>query len=470
MRNSTLLYKYPAFRHDLSIRHHLLMSGEPRRSSRASRPPDRYTPLPPQSQPDRSLLSIETPTIKEEESGPEDQQGINTESEEECISPEQEELLEEDYSTPSLATDDMAPPITEDMQAVIDKAVADAVGAAVTAALAAARLSNSPAPRTDRSSRALTADLAPADNYYLPNLRSGAAFVEPSKIKYPKPPFSDHNGEVKYEAWKMMMKFFLEEHSGNFKDDNTVVRAYFKCTSGEAQLLILQHMNPDYSTDFKTAADVLRVLDDRFHDYNQIQSARRQYNKLEQGNMSYKDFKAKFTHYAVAGGIDNSRFFDDLCEKISPALKRDLRVEKYRMNKDFKTLDEFLSIADRETRNIQADEQALAKKNAANSVAFANDLRPALKKKSSWTSSTAPSGSPIESRSSSPVPLTIARRSSPAPATSLSPSDVTCYHCHKPGHVSPDCPEKRHQQRIDKSVSVMATGKEVGSDEMSGNC
>ena len=74
------------------------------------------------------------------------------------------------------------------------------------------------------------------------------------------------------------------------------------------------------------------------------------------GLMTYNDFRIKFTQLANTRKIDNKRWFKDLYEKISPALKRDIRTEKYKINEDYSRLDEFLAISNREIRNIKAEE------------------------------------------------------------------------------------------------------------------
>src|ERR1700712_976944 len=113
-------------------------------------------------------------------------------------------------------------------------------------------------------SRALTADLQPIPDYYVPVLDPSILRVEPSKVKYPRHAFSDHQGEVQYDAWKMDMKLFIEEFSGNFTNGMDQAKAYFKCTTGEAKTIILEHLDPEFHDQVQSAQDVLRILDQRF--------------------------------------------------------------------------------------------------------------------------------------------------------------------------------------------------------------
>ncbi|CAL3965167.1 unnamed protein product [Diplocarpon coronariae] len=335
--------------------------------------------------------------------------------------------------------------------------IANLVGAAVAAALqnnAAAPSSPSASPRNTRS---LTADLLPPPDYYLPIIRPSVPAVDPHRIKYPQTHFSNHQGEITYNAWKMAMKVFIQEYSGNFTSGEDQITAYFKCTTGEAQNLILQHMDPVFASEFTCAADVLRVLDQRFFDHNYVQSAKLKYSRLTMGSLSYNEFRSKFVTLAMAGKIDQSRWFDDVCEKVSPALKNDLRVEKYKMNNDYTTLDEFLAIADREARNIKQEEAYNARR-VAPAVAFSSkDRVPGILKRESWRpTATATSPAP---RTRSPSPAAHRERSaSPKPSSGL------CYNCGAPGHYATDCPKPKKQGEF--TVAEV----EMENDPLSGNC
>ncbi|CAL3966035.1 unnamed protein product [Diplocarpon coronariae] len=345
------------------------------------------------------------------------------------------EVKEEDTLSPTTSTLTMSAPL---FSAAQQAEIANLVGAAVAAALqnnAAAPSSPSASPRNTRS---LTADLLPPPDYYLPIIRPSVPAVDPHRIKYPQTHFSNHQGEITYNAWKMAMKVFIQEYSGNFTSGEDQITAYFKCTTGEAQNLILQHMDPVFASEFTCAADVLRVLDQRFFDHNYVQSAKLKYSRLTMGSLSYNEFRSKFVTLAMAGKIDQSRWFDDVCEKVSPALKNDLRVEKYKMNNDYTTLDEFLAIADREARNIKQEEAYNARR-VAPAVAFSSkDRVPGILKRESWRpTATATSPAP---RTRSPSPAAHRERSaSPKPSSGL------CYNCGAPGHYATDCPKPKKQ-------------------------
>jgi len=358
------------------------------------------------------------------------------------------------------------PEFTAAQRAFMEKAIKDAVAAANAEKSPAVERAASHSPERIRQPRSLTADLLPPTDYYLPVIDNSVAAVEPSKVRYPTLKFSDHRGDVEYDAWKMDMKLFFEEYSGNFRTGMSQVKAYFKCTAGEAKTIILQRMDPDFAGPFETAADVLRALDHRFHDHNRVQSARAKYNKLEMGNMSYDDFRNKFTTYATTGKISPARWFDDMCDKISPALKRDIRTEKYKLDKNYAALDELLAVLDRESRNIAIEERKQTP------FSHSSDPRGILKLPN-WRSSTPPppradarprTPSPSSNTVSFAPEAPVARRA-PSPAL----TNVTCFRCHKPGHLAPDCPEAKNVEKLEKKIAELATSEDTDSDDLSEN-
>lgn len=349
-------------------------------------------------------------------------------------------------SSPSPAEAMGEPALSAAQQATMERVIQEAVNTAVAAALAAARQSRTPSP--PNNARALTADLMPPTGYFLPVINQEIAIVETSKVRWPKSIFSDHKGDIRYADWKLDMKFFIEEYSGNFRSGNSQVKAYFKCTGGVAKTLISQRMDPEYAGTFENASDVLNALDQRFFDHTLVPTAKLAYNKLHMGSMSYTQFRDKFVTYAMDGKISPARWFDDVCEKISPSLKQDIRIEKYKMGSSYTVLDEFLAIADRESRNIAA-EVAYLTKTTVNTNSQKKDL---------WQSPKPPANT-FYPASSNTLPLS---------RQLTAPSSNECYTCGKTSHYSSSCPDKK-SDKLEKKISEMVLGQELETDELSEN-
>ncbi|RKF61570.1 hypothetical protein GcC1_155026 [Golovinomyces cichoracearum] len=140
--------------------------------------------------------------------------------------------------------------------------------------------------------------------------------------------FADNKSEVDFEAWKMEMKIMIDDHPLEFNSTEKQIRAYFKCTTGRAQKLLLSRMSGSES--FKDASEVVQALDEEFFDYNKETRAREgNYNLRMQNSETYRCFRMKFRELAMEGGMSRAYWFNDLCNKITPALRRDIKGEKF---------------------------------------------------------------------------------------------------------------------------------------------
>lgn len=263
------------------------------------------------------------------------------------------------------------------------------------------------------------------------------------------------------------MKLFIKEYSTNFQEGAKQVFAYFKYSSKEAQTLILQHIDPNYTSPANNASDILKVLDQRFFNHNRVQSARLAYYKLKIGSITYNDFRVKFTQLAGTKKINTKRQFKDLYEKISPALKRDIRTEKYKINGDYNTLDEFLAIYNRETRNIKAKELT-----SRPQAGISLDPQGILKI-SSWRAlSPTPIVSDIDRKVTFRGTITHPRPPSPIPAVPVSSKTTANSPCNsygKLGHWANDYPQKRVQQALKKKISEIVVREDIETNELSEN-
>ncbi|TQS34303.1 hypothetical protein Golomagni_05318 [Golovinomyces magnicellulatus] len=164
------------------------------------------------------------------------------------------------------------------------------------------------------------ADMRPDQTQYLPAKPSGKppGANDHFRGQYPKS-FTDNQGEVDYDAWKLDMQIFLEDYKIHFYTNQLQVQAYYKATEGRAKKFLLPLMNENNPQDVATAKEVLKALDEEFFDWNKLEDAKANYAKIMMGkNETYKAFRVRFRTLASDAQINKERLYDDLLEKINP--------------------------------------------------------------------------------------------------------------------------------------------------------
>jgi hypothetical protein len=378
----------------------------PRKSTRASKPPERYGQNPgPMSTPGLSTLPGPLP------------ENIPLPS----IEPPNTMSAAPNPSTVNLTQAELA--------ALVAQAVQDALR----------QQSQTPQPP-----RGLTADLAPEIGYYVPVPGPSYTRLDPSKVRYPPLRFSDHGGAVDYVAWKLEMKYFIEEFAGNFQTDQEQVRAYFKATEGKAKKLITDRLDPEHPMALKTATEVLQALDNSFCDFNERADATTAYDNLTMApGETYQQFQGKFTFYAGAARVPEDRWFDDLAKKVSVTLQVRAVSEKYKMNKDFAVLNNFFSTVDRELNQINRNRELKQKavKFADKHVEKYVEKSHGILKTDNWRARS-PSPSRYDSGARSPARSPTTPPIVPVAPVPGTPYSGTCFTCRKGGHTSKDCPDR----------------------------
>ncbi|KAI0993831.1 hypothetical protein K3495_g14353 [Podosphaera aphanis] len=198
------------------------------------------------------------------------------------------------------------------------------------------------------------ADMRPDQSQYLPAKPSGKlpGSNDHFRGQYSKC-FTDNQGDVDYEAWKLDMQIFLEDYRAHFYTNRLQVQAYYKATEGRAKKVLLPLMNENHPQHVATAKEVLKALDEEFFDWNKLEDAKSNYAKINMGkNETYKNFRVRFRTLASDAQIDKDRLYDDLLRKINPRLLNDIKVELTRLRNNYQRLDELLCKVDRTNREI----------------------------------------------------------------------------------------------------------------------
>jgi hypothetical protein len=254
-----------------------------------------------------------------------------------------------------------------------------------------------------------------------------------------------------------------------FDTDSKQAAVYFKGSAGTAKGLLLPLLKTSHPQYISSAKKALQALDDQFFDYNKVETAKNEYLNLKmKRGQTYLLFRNTFRKLATDAEISQDRWFDDLCNKITPTLKSDIKAKKYELNKSFHDLDAYLQVMDRENNHI-ASELAIQKAKAV-AVAFNTPRDPrGILKKDNWRARSPEPPSPTSSDQSrrnsydgkrTRLPVR-ERPTSPTPAEA---APRPCYQCNKVGYFANKCPTL-----TDKTVAAVAEAKEWKEDKMSEN-
>lgn len=325
---------------------------------------------------------------------------------------------------------------------------------------------NSPAQSTNAYSETIS-QVRPRQPSCVP--REPTPSVGPSehrdkRVNYPRQ-FADNNGDINYDAWKMEMMIMLDDNDHHFDTVDKQIRAYFTCTTGRAQELLLTGMQG--ANRWEDTGAVVRALDEEFFDYNKETKAREDYYKLMMDmSQTYQQFRVVFRKLAMTGQIGRERWFDDLCQKITPGLRRQVVGEKFRMQGNYTALDEYLQYLDRENVAIRADPRNKpSHRTEQTDPHFHEKYRAGLANKGSLPHRDRVPGhhggpssdSSTYSRTLAPTSLSIHKPLVPGTLP-------VCYHCNKPGHYKTDCPDMINAKAINNMDASM-----VEEDDLSEN-
>ena len=237
----------------------------------------------------------------------------------------------------------------------------------------------------------------------------------------------------------------------------------FDQTTGNAQ----KHLQPRYEegsqTRFVSAQEMIDHLTSVFVNPNQVRDARHEYNRLIMTvGQPFTEFQTEFLHLAGQAQVPAKDLRLDLYDKLTTQLQRGIAP-------NLRSLDTYAELAascqslDTELRRIIARESQQRRQRAT--------AAPPLV-------STAPTATRLTSTMSAGPRLdSVAPRAFKAPdnlrtnqsrqTTPLDPTTVTCYNCHKPGHIAPSCPEPRRGDL--KEIEEESYNDQEDIDEQSGN-
>ena len=163
--------------------------------------------------------------------------GYRSEEESESDSGPELEITPTKLADPEFPFQSIKPLPTPTMSAsadLSDPVIQATINSAVQAALAQRDTVESQ-PRAASTIASLRTD----QDVYLPEPpKRYTGKADHGRVRYPAP-FSDHDGDVMYEAWKMDMKFLIDDNPQHFDTNSKQAAAYFKGSAGTAKGLLL---------------------------------------------------------------------------------------------------------------------------------------------------------------------------------------------------------------------------------------
>jgi hypothetical protein len=288
----------------------------------------------------------------------------------------------------------------------------------------------------------------------------------------PDPDRLDKGENPSFNIWLVQIRGKLRVNADHYPTEDARMHYVFNRTKGDAQGHLYPRFNDDATEPFETAEEMIRSLREVMTNPYRIREARVEYRRLKmKPGQPFYEFKTKYYRLADEAQIPASERFDDLYDKLTTTLQRQLVGNLCIFEGDIHMLCKFAGRIDSELMRISAKE--------AQEHGTARAVVPRAATATATTAAT-PTTTPAFAAGTSPAvprhftgpsrstvtPRPEVRRSTPVATAPTAPTaSVTCYTCGQTGHISPECP--RRQVDLKEIEEEMNSKEELGTE--SGN-
>lgn len=261
------------------------------------------------------------------------------------------------------------------------------------------------------------------------------AGISSKSIKIPDPPLLGNGKDPRFEDWFLAIKQKLQANADHYNTPTLRIAYVASRTEGNARKHIAPRLRDDTPNPYKDATDMLVHLENVFADPNRERVAKQKYNTLYmRPSTKWHDFLSEFLYLAAEAGVVEETWKDDLYNKLTLRMQ-ELTMPAY--NDDTKSFREFTDYCNRTATNIENMERIRSRMNNAGG--------------GTRSKGTATTGGTTTQAAKTNLTTTAAKGRTATPSLDEETRkrlmvEGKCFHCFKPGHIGPNCPEKRIEQ------------------------
>ena len=298
-------------------------------------------------------------------------------------------------------------------------------------------------------------------NNELEQLRRARESSTPSSVvpikrsqKHPDPPLFTDGIDPTWEDWSSKMNIKLKVNKDYWDDDESRIGYVLSRLGGKAAKQTYSRQEQGAHDPFLTAKDVFDELATVFEDSDRKRNYRRQFTALKMGSMRFADFYSDFRRLSSFLKYDEDLLIEELHDKVANRLQVPWDNQQF----EFETLEEakkYMVKLDNSQRIMRENREKLSSQEdrarSTKRVAFA--------------------AAPTPSKTSFKPVYSPVRRSSPSHDTQAEDrANDNCFLCHKPGHQSHNCPDRKarpydpHSYERDPRVHEITSNEGPDSD------